>query len=118
MSGIMPVGDVTAETLKAAIRGLTDRAAAISDNIANVETPGFRARRVDFESSLAAAIENGNPADAGVEVSTSLAATRLNGSNVDLAVEMASMDETQLRLTTVVQAFNAKITRARTVLGR
>ena len=34
------------------------RHSVISDNIANVETPEFKARRVDFENALASALEN------------------------------------------------------------
>ncbi|HJQ05004.1 MAG TPA: flagellar basal body protein, partial [Nocardioides sp.] len=42
--------------LHTAINGLAERQNVISDDIANVDTPGFRARSVDFETALKAAI--------------------------------------------------------------
>ena len=52
--------DATISALHAALRGLSARQRTISDNIANLETPQFLAGRVDFEASLARAIEDGS----------------------------------------------------------
>ena len=50
--------------LQAALRGLSLRQRTIADNIANVETPGFLAGRVDFETSLREATAAGRPTSA------------------------------------------------------
>ena len=41
--------DVSIGALHSALDGLAERQRAVSDDIANVNTPYFRARRVDFE---------------------------------------------------------------------
>lgn len=50
----------------AALHGLSARMDVINNNIANNDVPGFRARAVDFEHSLAQALERwgqGRPGD-------------------------------------------------------
>ena len=49
--------DAVTSVLATALDGLANRQNVIADNIANVDTPGFRATSVDFESSLAAALQ-------------------------------------------------------------
>ena len=46
------IGDATSAALHAALSGLAQRQRVTADNIANINTPGFLAGRVDFESSL------------------------------------------------------------------
>ncbi len=56
----MPSRDVLTDTTTAALErsmsGLHTRQNAVADNIANVETPGYKAKRVLFEENLASAI--------------------------------------------------------------
>ena len=87
----MQIGDVTTQTLQAALHGLNARRTATEQNIANVETPGYLAKTVDFESSLAAAIANGDPASASFTSGTSSAATNLQGNNVSIDDELTGM---------------------------
>lgn len=106
---IRPVGDVTTDALKAALRGLDVRQRAIANNVANVETPNFRAQSVSFEDALRGAIAGGE--DVGnvlPSTSESRAPTRLNGNNVSLDMEILAQSETELRTKLVVQAMNAK----------
>ena len=53
------MNDVTMTALHSALRGLSTRQRVIADNVANIQTPGFRAGRVDFESALGDALANG-----------------------------------------------------------
>ena len=46
------IGDVTSSALHSALSGLAQRQRVTADNIANLQTPGFLAGRVDFESGL------------------------------------------------------------------
>lgn len=85
--------DAVSSTLHAALDGLALRQQAIADNISNVDTPGYTAKTVDFESSLRSAIadgslQNGSP----MMVSTGVAHTPVgvNGNNVDLGFETMS----------------------------
>src|SRR5690242_994872 len=58
------IGDPTLRALGHALSGLSLRQRTIADNVANVDTPQFLAGRVDFESSLLAAISDGEDAGA------------------------------------------------------
>jgi flagellar basal-body rod protein FlgB len=52
-----------ARVLQTAIEGANLRQKVIANNIANVETPGYRRRESLFEMIMADAIEDGNAAD-------------------------------------------------------
>jgi flagellar basal-body rod protein FlgB len=45
--------DPTMTVLANALNGLSSRQAAISSNLANIDTPGYTAQSVDFETALA-----------------------------------------------------------------
>ncbi len=113
----MLIGDLTTRSLAAALDGLSRRGEAFRDNIANVETPGYLARRVNFETTLRAAMEGGEPSDASFEVTRSLAPTRLNGNNVAVDQELVGLTENGLRGQLVVEALNGKYRAIRTALG-
>ena len=49
MSGLI---DPTTSILEQALDGLSSRQAAISSNLANIDTPGYQAQTVDFETAL------------------------------------------------------------------
>lgn len=108
--------DIVVSALHDALRGLSMRQRAIADNIANVQTPGYRARRVAFESSLASALRTGDDRPVEVTDSRSSDPTRLDGNNVNLDDETVSMVETGLRYQTMVEALNAKFGLLRTAI--
>src|SRR4051812_42160661 len=84
------ISDLTMSAIHSALSGLTLRQRAIADNVANINTPGYLATRVDFESSLRSALSSGT-SDVNVSSSKSLAATRTDGNNVDLDTETMQM---------------------------
>jgi flagellar basal-body rod protein FlgB len=110
------LSDVTSATIHQALRGLSARQRAISDNVANLETPGYLAKRVDFESSLQAALSDGDPVTAQPVESTSRAATGVNGNNVNLDEETLTSLDTNLRYQLMVNAINAKANGLRTAM--
>ena len=111
------MNDLTVSAIHSALRGLAARQRTVADNIANLETPGFLAGRVDFESSLRRAA--GTSAAAGVEPSTSrsMDATGVNGNNVKLDDELVSSTETNLRYQLMVEAMSSKFRLLRTAIG-
>ena len=111
------ISDGTTLALHMAINGLDARQQATAGNVANLETPGYRARVVDFEASLRAALADGSPTDASVSVSESLAATRQNGNNVNIDFELLAEKENVLRQRLVVQALSAKYSLLRTAIS-
>lgn len=113
---IIPISDTTTAALHRALDGLDQRQQAIASNLANLETPGYLAREVDFEDSLRLAVAVGRPADASISVSQSLAPTRLNGNNVNIDVELMASSENQLRQRLAIEGLNAKYQLLRTAI--
>ena len=111
------IGDVTTTTLHAALSGLAQRQRVTTDNIANVNTPGFLAGRVDFESSLRGQLSSGQtPSVSGGTVARSLEPTNTNGNNVNLDSETVIATETGLRYQLALNALDGKYSLLRTSL--
>ena len=111
------IADVSMSALHAALDGLAQRQRVTADNIANVNTPGFLAGRVDFESSLRGALAGGeNPLSAQALVARSLEPTNTNGNNVNLDAETVNATETGLRYQLALNALDGKYDSLRTAL--
>ena len=114
------MNDLTIDALGSALHGLSARQRAIANNIANIQTPGYLARRVDFESSLQRAFAGGDSAGvrgAGPSVRTSLEGTRTDGNNVNLDDETVMSMQTNMRYQATVEALNHKFKVLRTAIG-
>jgi flagellar basal-body rod protein FlgB len=98
--------DVTSVALRSAVAGLAARQRAISQNIANIETPGYRAQRVSFEDDLARAVADGDSPDVTATTATSLEPTRHDGNNVNLDTETMSSVDTTLRYQLTLKAID------------
>ena len=109
--------DVTGDYLKVALHGLTLQRQASTDNLANLETPGYQAKRVDFESALRRAHERRSNAVLDVETTTSNAPTTQNGNNVAVDDELLIMSDNALRQQLVVQSLNSRYRVLRTAIG-
>lgn len=107
---------VTSHALSSALNGLAERQRAIANNIANVNTPGYQARRVSFEEALAASVDKGSGEVAPL-TRVSLDPTRLDGNNVNLDTETLSNIDTVLRFQFAANAANAQFTSVRAALG-
>ncbi len=108
---------VTATALASALDGLSLRQRAIAENIANINTPGYQAKRVQFEDALRAAIADGTGAT-DATVHRSLEPTRLNGNNVNLDTETLSNIDTVLRFQFAAQALNGQATSISKAIGQ
>ncbi|MFN0074113.1 MAG: flagellar basal body rod protein FlgB [Chloroflexota bacterium] len=129
----------TEQVLQAALNGLAARQRAISDNVANVDTPGFKASRVEFEETLKAAmgrdegrpkilmltrVENGvsPPSAEGTDMGaqaiiSSETSRRLDGNNVDIDQEMVKLAETNLTYNALAQLTNSRLALLRTIVN-
>jgi len=94
---------VTSAALTSALDALALRQRTIADNIANVNTPNYHAKRVQFEDALAASVKAGDGTVAAT-TANSLEPTRLNGNNVNLDTETLSNIDTVLRYQFATQA--------------
>ena len=109
--------DVTGSYLKVALQGLSLQRQASTDNLANMETPGYLAKRVDFEAALRKAHQRGAGPTLDVDRSTSSAATAQNGNNVAVDDELLIMSDNALRQQLVVESLNSRYRVLRTAIG-
>jgi flagellar basal-body rod protein FlgB len=100
--------DTTMSAIHVALNGLSARQRTIADNIANINTPGFLAGKVEFESALKTAVDAGDPAAATPTVARSLEPTREDGNNVNLDEETLSNVDTGLRYSLMLRAADSE----------
>ena len=112
-------GDATGSMLEKALAGSSLRHKIIGNNIANVNTPGFKRAEVSFEEELATASKAESPSGLTrthakhlspkpKTVSPNIAAPdntsmRTDGNNVDIDAEMAAMTKNNLFYNAVAQ---------------
>ena len=106
---------VTFVAMNSALDGLSMRQRVIADNIANIQTPGFRAGRVSFEASLAKAVADGSGA-VTASVARSLEPTREDGNNVNLDTETLSNIDTNLRYQLATRVIDGQFSSVRTAM--
>ena len=111
------MADLTIQTFKAALDGLSAQQHAIANNIANAETPGFIASKVSFESQLADAIQSGDPTQADVAVSASTDPVNAQGNNVQMDDENVALINNGLQYQLMVQGLNSKFSILRTSIN-
>lgn len=80
---------VTMNAMSSALDGYSAAQTAIANNIANINTPNFRAQEVDFSAVLARSVahHSGLLAPSAIAPTPSLEAPGINGNNVNLAQE-------------------------------
>ena len=110
--------DVSIDALHSAMDGLQARQRAISDDIANVNTPYYRARSVAFEDDLKRALNSGDNPMETVEPSVlySDAAGGLTGNNVDLDAETVLGAKTELSYELALRATGDRFSLLRTAI--
>ena len=111
------------------------RNAVIRNNIANVETPGFKASDVEFESLLARSIQDGGfkgvkTHPKHIDIGASSAPTfesrivkrkdlsmRMDGNNVDIESENVKLAQNSLQYNTLMEKLNSEIRRIRMAIS-
>jgi flagellar basal-body rod protein FlgB len=111
--------DGVSGVLANALDGITARQNVIADNIANVDTPGFRASTLDFETSLRAAVARG---DGTAPLSFQTLATDtpvgVNGNNVDLRKETMAAMQSSFQYQLVTRSAADRLADLRTAVER
>jgi flagellar basal-body rod protein FlgB len=124
----MDVNDKTLKALTTALNFREMRQELISSNVANANTPGFKAKKLDFEEALARALDvdgqmQMNVADAKHHNVGNGGFNNLepeiyddpngvvseSGNTVDVEAEMAKMAENKLMYDALVQLINKKM---------
>lgn len=111
------IPDITTGVVEYALGGLATRAEVRADNVANMNTPGFRASSVTFESALAEALDEGDLSDlAGPAVGIKPGAPDPHGNTVSLETEMIEGIKDNLAFEAFINSFNHKVTVTRTAI--
>lgn len=107
------------------------REATITNNLANVDTPGFKRQDVNFESVLKSELGRSkyenldqkvkdlhmNHLNATTYTDSSNLSYRLDGNNVDVDTEQVELASEQLRYTALTDSITQEISRFKSVLG-
>ena len=130
------LADRRTETLQQALGGLARRQQALANNIANVDTPGYKRKEVPFEAQLRAGngiggrlatTSAGHIAIGPSEGSLLSGASRdqgrtrtgrNDGNDVDIDYEMTELAETTLRYELLTQATISRFTTLKDVVSR
>ncbi len=124
----MDVNDKTLQALTTALNFREMRQELITSNVANANTPGFKAKKLDFEEALARALDvdgnmkmnatDGRHYNVGSGGFNNLepeiydnpnGVVSENGNTVDVEAEMATMAENKLMYDALVQLINKKM---------
>ena len=113
------VSDSVSQVLASALDGVSLRQQVTADNIANVDTPGFRATSVDFETQLRAAITDGSfsaggPVETGATTTPTDTPVGANGNNVDLRKETMAAVQSQFQYQILTRAVSDKFNLVKT----
>ena len=129
-----PIGDRGLQTLTGWLDGLGRRQQASSNNIANIDTPGYVRQEVNFETELQRMFGRGSKQLAatdpkhfsggsslrnqlGLDPQQLLSSSRMDGNSVDIDQEMITLTETQMRYQAASQALSKKLGTIRTVIS-
>ena len=102
------VHDVSLRVGEHALKGLWTQQELIADNIANVNTPGYRAKSLDFDGFMRQALRANSDIDAFVR-QDQRTQFRTDGNQVDVEREMVLMMENSLRYRSVLSQVNRKM---------
>jgi flagellar basal-body rod protein FlgB len=116
----MELFDTTQIGLERALSGSSLRQQAIAENIANVNTPGYRRKDVDFQTALHHAW---NAGERGVEdvhpttVTDNSTVMRADGSSVDIDTEAAEQAKNGLTYEAVSQIMKTRTAIIKSAIG-
>lgn len=101
--------DSTQQLLEAAMRGSWQRETALTSNIANADTPGYKRQEVNFESELQSAMNSSEPLEK-VEFQTEVQPEEdgPNGTSVSVDQESAKLAENGLDYQALTQVLGAR----------
>lgn len=115
----MSLFDSTQLALEAAMRGASTRQTLLTDNLANVNTPGYQRQDVNFHATLQAAEAAGAPLDSLTFQGTTDAtrAVRADGSGIDADQESSDLAQNGLEYEALVQVASARFGIMRSAMG-
>lgn len=102
--------DTASATLVQILDATALRHRILSNNLANVDTPGFTRKDVSFEQELADAVRSGHPERAEVTVSEDTSdLPRADGNNVSVEKELSEMNKNAMMHQMALQLLQSKM---------
>lgn len=102
----------------------------LANNIANVDTPNFKRKDVQFETYLMSSLSGGDSLDANIAemdldelqpttyVDQANLSYRLDGNNVDINTESAELAKNQLKYYTLLDSMSQEFSRLKSAMTR
>jgi flagellar basal-body rod protein FlgB len=111
--------DPTQSALSAALQGAHARQSALADNLANVDTPGYVRKDVDFHATLAAAMEGDGDMQAMdfTPQADASAPVRVDGNSVDVDSESSALAQNALEYDALTRVATARIDILKSAMG-
>lgn len=114
----MTLVDSTQMMLEAAMRGAWQRQTALTNNIANADTPGYQRQDVNFESALQSAVSAGAPLEElQFQSETQPTEPGPNGAAVSVDAEAAKLSENGLDYQALTDVASTRNTIMRAAIG-
>jgi flagellar basal-body rod protein FlgB len=114
----MALIDSTQQLLEAAMRGSWQRQTALTNNIANADTPGYQPQEVNFESELKGAMSTDESPEAlQFQTETRAAEAGPNGTGVSIDEESAKLAENGLDYQALTQVMGARNNIMKSAIG-
>ena len=119
-------GDLPTQVLQKGLDAATLRQEVISNNVANVNTPGFKRSNVTFEEGLKKALagrENNYQRTSLLEdtspeaVKDNRTSMRNDLNNVDMEIEMLNLSSNQIKYNGLIQLLNDRYSNLRYVIN-
>jgi flagellar basal-body rod protein FlgB len=101
--------DPTQSALNSAIQGASMRHDLLAGNLANVNTPGYQRRDVDFHGALQQAMQTGRPQDVRFAATTEPGVVSADGNGVDMDRESAELAKNALDQQALVSVAQARL---------
>ena len=117
---VIALFDLTTDLLQQAMLGSSARQAALANNVANANTPGYKRVDVDFHAVMEKALADGFSHDQQLDFTAEAdgtGATRADGGNVDPDIEMASLAENSLEYQALASVQKTRMHILDTVIG-
>lgn len=106
------------EIIEAGIRAESLRQKAISNNIANLETPGYRRIDVKFEELLAKCLKSGDPSKVIPQIyRPEQTPVKPNGNDVNYETEVGQMIKNSIRHKALIRLLNRKFKQLELAMG-
>lgn len=115
--GIGPLNNTTDAAIVATMNLSRQQELYITNDLANYDTPGYKAQNLSFQSDLAKALKQGPNAVMQVTgtVTNTPGRTQNNGNSVSMSAQMSNLVQAQLTYETAVQAYNHETTEIKIV---